>query len=295
MPSHQVPPLCSDSITRGRVSRAGRFLLLAVCLAAFTVGTTAPFLWPQRPDGDMTARAEFRALEGTHPVAARLGLLDVRHAFWYNAAGAVLAVWALDALLVTPLRPHSLGKMTLWAGALLWLAGWGWTQRFGWRGDLFLAPGQAVSVGTWTSKEIGFLDFITPPAPAGPGRALRARLLVDGEPVVVDVAHPYRRGGWTIEPRWYGGIVRLPGASPLYFGADGTRTVSLPDGRRVTVTLDVESLAVHTTPPLPATAMWYAVLRATHDPGRPLRWIGATGMFLSGLWITLTRLGQKSP
>ena len=276
--------------TRQNAVLAAQWSLLVLCVAALVFGSLAVRYWPQRPDGDATALAEFSGKLVEHPTAARLGLLDVRRAFWYNLAGAVLAVWALNELLATPLRldRSSLARAALLSSGLLWLTGWGWTQSTGWWGDLFLAPGQSGLAGTSGDLEVTFQEFLVPPAPSGPGRALSMRVAVNGKPVEIAVRRPYRQGGWRVEPHWYGGVVQLAGAPPLYFGRSESQATVLPDGRRIVVTLDMETLTVSTAPPVPVTVIWFAVVRAAYDPGRPLRQVGLLGLIASGAAFVIT-------
>ncbi|MDQ7029992.1 MAG: hypothetical protein Q9O62_09575 [Ardenticatenia bacterium] len=249
------------------------------CLWLLVLGGSAAHLWPQRPDGDTTALAEFQSVRARHPTASALGLLDVRHAFWYNAAGAGLGIWLLDRLLASgrPRHWREWRGALVRAGGLIWLVGWGWTQTAGWQGDLFLAPGQVAQIGEVVPLSVQFSGFVVPPAPAGPGRELRMALTVNGTPVEISTREPHRQGGWTLVPRWYGGMVTLGESAPLYFGASGTRAITLSGGQRMTVTVEVESLRVLTVPPRPARAAWYAVVRARYDPGHQVRLIGALG------------------
>jgi len=286
---HALPTRPQGRFTATRLWR----LLAWACLWLLALGGGAAHLWPQRPDGDATALAEYQSVRARHPVADALGLLDVRRAFWYNVAGAGLAVWLLDRLLAG--RPRSWqewGNTLARAGGLVWLAGWGWTQTVGWQGDLFLAPGQRAWVGEVAPLSVQFVEFVVPPAPAGPGRALHMALAVNNVPVEISTRRPYRQGGWTLVPRWYGGMVEL-GGTPLYFGASGTRVAELPDGRTVTVTLELERLRARTAPPVPAQATWYAIVRARYDPGHRLRLVGGLGVAVAAVFMGGERLWQR--
>lgn len=268
-----------------------RYVIPLVCIVLLAVGSLAAQYLPQRPDGDGTAVAEFQTTVQQFPLAAQLGLLDVRHQFWYTLAGALLAVWLLDRMLrrwpgSASTRPRW-SELLLYAGGLLWLAGWGWTQTTGWQDHLFVPPAHTVGLGPAHTPTLTFEEFLVPPAPDGPGRSLTMRVRVNDEPVTVSEQNPLFVQGWVIHPRWYGGLVRLPTGDAIYFGGDGTRTIAL-DGQDVTITVDVETLAVRTEPQIDAEAERYAIITAHFDPGAPLRRV-AVVVLVAGIGLSVWR------
>lgn len=273
----------------GLVGRWGRHVVAILCIFLLAAGHIAAATLPQRPDGDHTAVREFETVAQTMPQAAGVGLLDMRHQFWYTAAGALLAVWLLDvALRRLPARTwRTRSEMVLALGGLLWLAGWGWTQTTGWQGHLFVPPHHTVGVGPAQIPTVVFKQFTIPPAPDGPGRSLTMQVQVNGEPATISEQNPLHVQGWVLRPRWYGGIVRFSDETQLYFGGDGTQTTTV-DGETVRVTLDVETLDVEIVSPMPATVDRYAVLAATFDPGANVRRLGVVVLFLGGvLWVRI--------
>lgn len=258
----------------------------AMLVVGLTIGMLAQLMLPQRPDGDTATLALYRDNEHAAPIIARLGLLDVDDAFWYNLSGALLAVWIIDRLLRRRARreQRDTGRLVMLIGGLVWCAGWGWTQTTGWHGELFMRNGRAVGLGPAHTPTLEFERFTVPPAPDGPGRALTMRLSVDGRPYTARADAPLRTRGWIIRPHWYGGLVHLPDGTGLHFGLDGTQRTTLADGRTVEVTLDIETLAVQTEPPIAVEVERFAVISAVFDPGRWLRRLGLVGVVLGGGW-----------
>lgn len=271
--------------------RLWRYMLPMLCVCLLMVGHAAATELPQRPDGDRTALQEFWVRAQTMPWFNDVGLLDVRHQFWYTAAGALLALWIVDDMLRRwPVRSRrAWGGIVLALGGLLWLAGWGWTQTTGWQGQLFLPPHHTVGLGPAQIPTVAFSEFVVPPAPDGPGRSLTMRVQVNGEPTTMSEQRPITVQGWHLRPRWYGGVVTLPDGRSLYFGGDGTQT-AVVGGEAVQITLDVETLRVETVPSVPASVERYAIIAARFDPGAPIRRLGLIVVLLGsvlslGEWI----------
>lgn len=274
-----------------RQRRAARRILLPA-LTLLLAGTLLALWLPQRPDGDLTAIAQFDARVGD-------GLLHrLRMSFLLNLAGALVG-WAalVEGLAVVARgRPRTwaeAARWALWGGLLLALVGWGWNRSRGWEGELFLAPGDRVPVGPEQRPLLRFERFTLPPAPDGPGRALQMVLTVDDRSWQVSEALPYRGQGWTFAPRWYGALVSAPALrAPIYFGASGIQTVTRRDGREATVEVDLDRLAYRVEPPLPEgppRVEYYAILRARFAPGTGLLRLGL-GVALGGaLLLTVAR------
>ncbi len=235
-----------NSIDRAR-------LALIVGGIVWAVGWGLLFTYPQFPDGDSTAQQQFVNWYGSgwqH---------QIRHAWWWNLGGALLA-WGLIRLL------FSRGGVRLFAATGLVLLGWwGYGQTMGWQGKLFLAPEAPTRLAD-SQTYITFEQFVIPPAPDGVGRALQMRLLVNGEPVEISEATPYRGNGWTVRPEWYGAVVSHPHLDdPLYIGASGTAIIRLRDGREVVLEVNVETLSITSTPSLPDwTIDYYAIVTVQH-------------------------------
>lgn len=246
------------------------------------VGLLLQLAIPQQPDGDATALAHFLARHGDAP------LYRLRHQLAFNLAGA-LAAWGA---LVRLLAARGAARRLVWAGLLVAWSGWAWNQSRGWQGELFLEPGVTLPLGVDRAPTVRFERFLVPPAPDGPGRALRLALWVDGGRHTLAEATPYRGQGWTLLPHWYGATVLGPDlAAPLHFGASGSQTGSLRDGRPFSVTLNVEALTLHSEPPgLALQAQHHAILRARFAPGEPLLWLGGL-LALGGLLLIS---GQKA-
>jgi hypothetical protein len=286
---------------------ASRAALLAgaagLLLGWFLVATVA-----QRPDGDLTALAQFDA---RYPDAGWQH--RARDALWLNVAGALVAWGALRELLssmnVTGKTVDGrrwtvddgrwtnvhVGWVLLWTGVLVAWSGWAWNQSRGWEGELFLEPGSRLNLGEDARPTVVFSRFVVPPAPVGPGRALALRLVVDGREYEISEERPYLEDGWTIGPRWYGATVTGPElAEPLFFGGDGTRTAALRDGGTAEVTADVETLEASSTPPLDGLrAEHHAILAARFAPGDGLARVGAL-VAAVGLVLALA-LGRYNP
>ncbi len=209
--------------------------------------------FPQFPDGDQTAQQQFISWYGTG------WFYQVRHAWWWNLAGAVLA-WGVVGILFEGGRKRVLAMI-----GLLVVGVWGYGQTIGWQGELFLAPDTPIRLAD-SQTIIAFERFIILPAPDGAGRALEMEISVNGQPHIISEANPYRSNGWTVRPRWYGAIIRHPLLQdPLYIGATGTHPVRLNDGQDVTLTVNVETLLVTSEPPLPDwTIEYYAIVKATY-------------------------------
>lgn len=262
--------------------------LLLFALLLLVASLLLPSLVPQRPDGDATAVAAFdEVVRGRFgawaPILSALGLLDLRHAVWPNLAGVVVALWGLDALFRMLLpgpsgRPRlNAARLLFVAGLLLALVGWGWERSRGWWGELFLAPETVAPLGPDAKPAIEFVRFDIPPTPAGAGRALVMTVRLDGEIYQINATRPLRVGGWTVQPHWFGAVIRFPDAPPLFFGASGTQS-TLVDGRTLTVTVDVTTLRTTVVPPRPHEVSHYAILRARYAPGAGLRLSGLTLM-----------------
>lgn len=207
---------------------------------------------PQYPDGDSTAQQQFVSWYG-------LGWYhQIRHAWWWNLAGALLA-WGLIGFLVSNSRKRLIALI-----GLLVVGGWGYGQTVGWQGDLFLAPGTPSRLAD-SQTYLTFERFLIPPASDGVGRALEMQITVNGQGYTISEAHPYRGNGWTVRPRWYGAVVRHPLLDePIYIGATGSQSVRLTDNRDVMLTVNVEALTVASDPPLSEwTIAYYAIVRAT--------------------------------
>jgi hypothetical protein len=209
--------------------------------------------FPQFPDGDQTARQQFISWYGTG------WLYQVRHAWWWNLAGAVLA-WGLVNFLFEN-RPKRIFAIV----GLLIVGVWGYGQTIGWQGELFLASDTPTRLAD-SQTFIAFERFTIPPAPDGAGRALEMEILVNGKPYIISEANPYRGGGWTVRPRWYGAVVHHPSLDePLYVGATGSHSVRLNNGQNVTLQVNVETLTVTSDPPLSDwTIDYYAIVIATY-------------------------------
>lgn len=251
---------------------------VGLLLGWFLVTTVA-----QRPDGDLTALAQFDARYAGAGWQHHAG-----DALWLNVAGALFAWGALGELLSSLEATRKtkgegrrtnvhVGWVLVWAGVLVAWSGWAWNQSRGWEGELFLEPGSRLKLGEDARPTVAFSRFVVPPAPDGPGRALALRLVVDGKEYEISEGRPYCEEGSTIVPRWYGATVKGPELSePLFFGGDGTQTATLRDGGTVAVTAEVESLEVSSRPPLDGLrAEHHAILRARFAPGDGLKWMGA--------------------
>ena len=238
---------------------------------------------PQRPDGDLTAISLFVAAHGDS------SWHTLRNAWWLNGAGAAL----IAALLATLLRQTERwgGRELLTLAVLLGLSGWLWQQTRGWDGTLYLEPDQPVALGVDGRPTVTFEGFSLPPAASGEGRALSMRLTVEEQNVSMADGTPLRFEGWTLEPRWFGATVEAPELpSPLFFGESGSRRVALTDGRTVELTVDIETLAVESMPPLDRIATHHhAIVAARFVPAAWLQWLalllGAAGA-LAWLWET---------
>lgn len=233
-----------NSIDRARLALIVGGILWAVGWGLF-------FAFPQFPDGDSTAQQQFVNWYG-------LGWHNqIRQAWWWNLSGAVLA-WGLIGLLFSGKVIHLFAVM-----ALVMVGWWGYGQTIGWQGDLFLAPHMPTRLAD-SQTMITFEQFVIPPAPDGAGRALQMRLLVNGQPIEISEATPYRGNGWTVRPKWYGAVVSHPLLDePLYIGASGITTTHLRDGREVALDVNIETLSITSTPPLPDwTIDYYAIVTA---------------------------------
>ncbi len=251
---------------------------MGLLLGWFLLATVA-----QRPDGDLTALAQFDA---RYPRAGWQH--HARDALWLNVAGVLVAWGALGELLSSLEAAREtkdegrrtnfrVGWVLVWAGVLVAWSGWAWNQSRGWEGELFLEQRSRLKLGEDARPTVVFSRFVVPPAPDGTGRALALRLVVDGREYEISEEMPYREGGWMIGPRWYGATVKGPElAEPLFFGGDGTQTATLRDGGTAEVTADVESLEVSSRPPLNGLrAEHHAILTARFAPGDGLARVGA--------------------
>ena len=256
---------------------------LVVGAAGLLLGWLLVTTVAQRPDGDLTALAQFDA---QYPAAGWQH--HARSALWLNVAGALVAWGALSALLSSlnaagktkdegQRTNFRIGWVLVWVGVLAAWSGWAWNQSRGWEGELFLEPGAGLKLGEDARPTVVFSRFVVPPAPDGPGRALALRLVADGREYEISEGRPYRENGWTIGPRWYGATVKGPElAEPLFLGGDGTQTATLRDGATAEVTVDVESLEVSSRPLLDGLrAEHHVILRARFAPGDGLARVGA--------------------
>ncbi len=263
---------------------------LAVLLAALGLSWGVTLLVPQLPRHlDPEPRlasdwlAQHQASVGSWGAALHfLGLFDVRHAFWFTLLWAALAASLSIGLADTvaqaagwsgSCRPalrrgrlSAAGRILVYGGALLALAGLYWGDQRGWARRVSLLPGQSVAVEHGLPWAVRFDGFEQRPASAGPGRDLEGRVSLLGAeaPTTADTplsaSRPFRHDNLSVEPVWFGKWVQIRAtdsqrasvplkASPagrfsdeaaLFFGEDGVREVRLPaDGRLiVTVRLD---------------------------------------------------------
>jgi hypothetical protein len=233
-----------NSIARAR-------LALIVGGVLWLVGWGLVFAFPQLPDGDSTARQQFVQWYG-------MGWQNqIRHAWWWNLGGAVLA-WGLIGFLFSKNAIRLLALV-----GLLIVVWWGYGQTIGWQGELFLAPNSPTRLAD-SQTIITFEQFTIPPAPDGAGRALQMQVVVNGQSYTINEATPYRGDGWTVRPKWYGAVVAHPLLEePLYIGVSGTTPVRLRNGREVSLTVNVETLSVTDTSSLSDwTIDYYAIVTA---------------------------------
>lgn len=236
-----------NSIERAR-------LALIVGGLLWLVGWGLLLTFPQLPDGDSTARQQFIQWYGTawnH---------QIRHAWWWNFGGALLA-WGWVGFLFGDGRKRLLAIM-----GLLLVGAWGYSQTIGWQGDLFLAPHTPTRLAD-SQTLVTFEQFTFPPAPDGAGRALKMDLLVNGNRYEISEAAPYRGNGWTVRPKWYGAVLTHPLLEePLYIGATGTTNVRLRDGQALSVMVNVETLSVTSDPPLTDWSIDYYAIVSVQRP-----------------------------
>ncbi len=224
------------------------------------IGGAVVLAFPQFPDGDSTAQAQFVAWYGT------AWQYYVRSSWLWNLAGAVFA-WGVVGAGLTAWRTRAWRRAVVAAVSLLLWGGWAVNQTIGWQGELFLTPDGAVPLSD-SQTVIAFDHFLIPPAPDGAGRALQMRLTVNGQPYTIDQSTPYRGNGWSVTPRWYGAVVTHPlRDEPLYIGGSGTQEIALNDGQRVKLTIRVETLELSSEPRVDGwTIRHYAIVGATYAP-----------------------------
>lgn len=269
-------------------NRAAYWALL-LGIGGLLLGYGLIYAFPQQPDGDITALTQFETQYGRHPRH------HIHNAFWLNLSGALFAWGALGyflrqlmILIELPIERQLLFSFSLrairqwalllmWGGVLVMWSGWAWNQTRGWQGTLFLEAGLATPLGEDGRPIVTFDRFLIPPAADGAGRALSLQLLVNQTRHQISEAAPYRGGGWTLKPHWYGVTVkseRLP--QPLFFGKPGTIQALLKEDSPVAVTVNTTPLSAKSIPPLPDLHVAYhAIIEARFAPGLPLQQIGA--------------------
>lgn len=266
------------------------------------IGYLLMMLFPQRPDGDLSAIALFEATY--QPVWWH----QIQETFVFHLVGALLAWGLLDRMLqhlvacqtlfILPRnkRLKIIVPLLFWAATLLIWSGWAWNQSRGWDGYFYLEPDTPALLGPDQEPTIQFERFLLPPAASGIGRTLSLRLLVNNTPHDISVAQPYHDASWRLTPDWYGVIVSSDElTTPLYFGLSESQQGTLQNGASVLVTVNIESVEVTSMPALAEVAIThYAILAASFMPGRGIQYVGGIVLMMSVLGYVRVWLGRKT-